>query len=80
VPRLCEYCLGIYQQLRKKARNNLSQDKKNSVRLRKISVTVQYTYYQKHPHKHTLIIAVFFSDPRKTYKYTVLAERRISER
>jgi hypothetical protein len=49
VPRLCEIYPGICLTTEEKAWKNLSQAKKN-LRLRKTSVTVQYTYYQKHPH------------------------------
>jgi hypothetical protein len=49
VPRLCEFYPGICLTTEEKARKNLSQGKKN-LRLRKTSITVQYTYYQKHPH------------------------------
>jgi len=58
VPRLCEFYLGICLTTEEKARKNLSQDKKTSLR-------VQYTYYQHtntlqnlhtytHTHTHTL--------------------------
>ena len=43
VPRLCEFYPGICLITEEKARKNLSQ-------VRKTSVKVQYTYYQKHPH------------------------------
>jgi hypothetical protein len=49
VLRLYEFYPGICLTTEEKARKNLRQGKKN-LRLRKTSVTVQYTYYQKHPH------------------------------
>jgi len=50
VPRLCEFYPGICLTTEEKARKNLSQRKKNLSQVTKSSVTVQYTYYQKHPH------------------------------
>jgi hypothetical protein len=46
VPRLCEFYLGICLKTEERARKNLSHGKKN-LRLRKISVRAQDTYYQK---------------------------------
>jgi hypothetical protein len=43
VPRLCEIYPGICLTIEEKARKNLSQDKKTSVRLRKTSVRVRKT-------------------------------------
>ena len=43
VPRFCEFYPGICLTTEEKARKTL-------VRVRKTPVTVQYTYYQKHPH------------------------------
>ena len=48
MPRLCEFDPGICLKTEEKARKNLSQGKKN-LRLRKISVRTQDTYYQKTP-------------------------------
>jgi hypothetical protein len=62
--RLFEFYCGICLTTEGKARKNLSQGKKTSVRLSKTSVRAQYTYYQnthtlqntythKHTHTHT---------------------------
>jgi hypothetical protein len=54
-PVFASFTLAFASQLTKK-------HGKTSVRLRKTSVTVQYTYYQKHPHitkQHTAGLAKF---------------------
>jgi hypothetical protein len=50
VSRLCEFYPGICRTTEEKARKTLSQGKKNLSQVKKTSVTIQYTYYQKHPH------------------------------
>jgi len=60
VPRLCELYPGICLTTEEKARKNLSQGKKNLSQVKKnlsqstekpqSKYTVQYAYYQKHPH------------------------------
>ena len=50
VPRLCEFYPGVCLKTEEKARKNLSQNKVNLSHSTKTLVTVQYTYYQKHPH------------------------------
>jgi hypothetical protein len=50
--RLCEFYPGICFTTEEKARKNLSQGKKNLSQVKK-NFKVQYTYYQKHPHKRT---------------------------
>jgi len=71
VPRLCEFYPGICLTTEEKARKNLSQGKKTSV-------TVQYTYYQKHPHitkpsqTHTLQNPLTHTHTTKQYKTTTV--------
>ena len=48
VLRLCEFYPGICLTTEEKARKNLSQGKKTSVKVRKTSVRVQYTCKQVH--------------------------------
>jgi len=49
-PVFASFTLAFALQLRKKHGKTSVRVRKASVRLRKTSFTVQYTYYQKHPH------------------------------
>jgi hypothetical protein len=49
-PVFASFTLAFALQLRKKQGQTSVRVRKTSVRLRKTSVTVQYIYYQKHPH------------------------------
>jgi hypothetical protein len=49
-PVFASFTLAFVLQLRKKHGKTTVRVRKTSVRLRKTSVTVQYTYYQTHPH------------------------------
>jgi hypothetical protein len=78
VPRLCGFYPDVCLTTAEKARKNLSQVKKNLSHSTKTSVTVQYTYYQKHPHitkpsqTHTLQNShtQTHTHTTKQYKYT----------